>query len=140
MKFEYIAKTTEKGTRYIMRPSDPEDGRAEMKFLTILRDLGLKEGVTFRVTGAEHVNKDVAGIPPKPVVALSIELIEPAGEEEPAPQLDPLDPNARTPQKARIEKPFGAVTGKGRPVRIIGQVGGDTSIVEEIPKGQTPSS
>lgn len=134
MKFEYLAKTTERGTRYILRPSDPEDGRAEMKFLTILRDLGLKEGVTFRVIGAEHVDKNIAGVPPKPVVGLSIELIEPEGKETPAPQHDPRDPTARTPHKTQ-EKPFGATSGRGKPLRVVGQ--GETTVVEEVPKGQT---
>lgn len=129
MKFEYLKKTDEHGTRYCMIPSDIDgSGRAEVKFLTILRDMGLKEGVTFKVIGAEHLNKNIAGLPDQPVKKLAIELIEPEGGEA-LQAHDARDPHARTPNKPP-KKPFGATSGRGNPMRIIGQ--GETTIVQEV--------
>lgn len=93
MKFEYLPATETEGPRYILRPQSPEDQR----ICTVWHNLALSHGVLLEPTGAERNDKDTPGLPPRPVVALELTVVDrhgvpmrgPAGKENNGLVLDP---------------------------------------------------
>lgn len=92
MKYEYFPGTGAAGVQLILRATSPEDQR----FLTYLRNYTMgKDKPSIRVTGSEHVDANVPGLPDRPVLALSMTFEMPSGEPWiPAPG-ETVDPNVR---------------------------------------------
>lgn len=73
MNSEYVpANSGNPHTRYILGAQTPD----EQKFLTVMRDLALREdkSIVLVVDGAEWVDTKIPGMQPNPVVRLSLHL------------------------------------------------------------------
>lgn len=70
--------------RFHLRP----ENRAEMHWLTTLRDVAMNAKTQIRVVGAEALGRNVVGLPNRPVAALSLELTHAEPRRE-----NTLDPN-----------------------------------------------
>lgn len=124
MRIEYIPESKSNGPKYVLRPTSQE----EQRFLSILRDVGLSPEVVFRVVGVEQMDKDVSGMPPKPVVAMAIEIEMRDGSKYSTPgRRNPSDPNVPTDRKADREAV--GVRSDGVNTTIIRQ--GENQVVQE---------
>jgi hypothetical protein len=133
MKVEYLPADQARnlGPRYILQP----ENRVEQRFLTILRDAMLGKPYRLRMVGSNQMDKDLLGLPARPVVsaAFCIETTDGKIPEEFIPQIvDKLDPAREVP---RSELSHNVVIATGRnDVRIVKQThekGGPTTIIEE---------
>jgi predicted membrane GTPase involved in stress response len=93
-------------------------GREEMKFITILRDIMQGEEVKLRFGGAEVVGKNIPGLPNEPCQAIA--LVVENSDAPDVPKKDVMDLSnipavaveSSAERKARIHR---AQTGKGQP-------------------------
>jgi hypothetical protein len=72
VKYEYFPGDPDsgKGFQWILTASSQEDQR----FLSILRDVCMGSPIRPRITGEKHLEKNVPGLPDRPVIALSLTL------------------------------------------------------------------
>lgn len=110
MKYEYIAAdpVTGKGLQIIPRATTQEDQR----FLTYLRNYLMGTTLKLRVTGCEHQEQSIPGLPDRPALALSLTLETEDGKPY-IPQLgETLDPNAFVRQTGNPGKVMEHIKGK----------------------------
>lgn len=77
MKYEFLPGDPDigKGFEWILTASSTEDQR----FLTMLRDICMGAKIRPRVTGEKHLEKNLPGLPDRPVIALSMTLEDEKG-------------------------------------------------------------
>jgi len=122
MKAEYLKPDSEGYIEYILGAQAPE----EQRLLTILRDLGLHESkdIVLLITGAEWQDKNIPGLPNKPVLRLRLRLEHRDGRPVVVNPRKPVDPTRFVREDATTEK------------TEIGRAGGGKTRVQHIP-GQT---
>lgn len=123
-KVEFIAPTKDTGPEYILRPQSVE----EQRLLTIWRDRSIEGKVFLRVTGAEYSEKNILGLPDRPVVALRLELVNAKGEPLTIPVDAPLDPNKFVKMEANPGRLAGVGTGKG--TMKVTRISDERSVIE----------
>ena len=130
MRIEFLPETEKVGPQYILRP----ESAVEMRFLTIIRDIGLTPDIVFRVVGQEQLEKPVAGQPSNPVGALTLQAQRKDGKAPRAAELRKksldklLDPAQPTPRKQSAKTTVGQQS-SARGMHAI-QAGKRTSIIE----------
>lgn len=138
MKLEFAEATKDHGPRYYLRPESAQ----EQRMLTIWRDWMLHTDNVLRVLGAEHSQKKLRGMPPKPVINMGL-VMESREEKGSLPQgldlkdQDVLDPTKPT-SKEVLDSPSPVdrlVGGGGRRVQVIhqdtGSQGGPSTVIKE---------
>jgi hypothetical protein len=128
MKVEYLKPQADNpNAEYILAAESP----VEQRLLTILRDLGLKESkdVVMLISGAEWQDKNVPGLPDKPVIRLRFHLEHRDGRPLVINPRKPADPGKFVREAATTEKTEIGRGGGGGKTRVQ-HIPGQTTTVE----------
>jgi len=135
MKVEYLPADPGKnlGPRYFLRP----ETKVEQRFLTILRDSMVGKPNRLRMIGTENLDKDVLGLPAKPVVAAGF-CIETTDGKVPLEflpsEVDKMDVQRETSRQELAHPSVVSSTGRTKGMKIVKQdhpQGGPSTVIQE---------
>jgi hypothetical protein len=131
MKIEYLPSQGKKqGPRFYLRPENAE----EQRLLTIWHDLYLEDPeCLFRLIGAERSDKNVSGMPARPVLNLGMTIVDKNGmcpEKLRPSKQDALDPTKPVKRTDQAHTPLAAVMSR-KNTRVIRGVPGESTVFIE---------